>query len=301
MKNEISRNRDLPPELLLRIFRILAFSGYARTLAFKRSSERFGEDILRKLIESQRDLYHGTLVCWDWYPSGVELLYMCPYILSSEQLRLLRRTLANKPDLLSWVKSAVMADIQYPDSSLQGSQDPQVSLVPKDFTFLLSSCTSLTELALFPTPNSTSSIVRHPTILPCSSIPTRYLTRINFFGPGLYNLTPHHTFDSLEVLSISTNLVKHPFTFPGAPKLHTLQLVKAFMGRTEGTVETEGFGDCKTLRTLELYMNTPSRVMEFLPLRRPQLERLHLIGHTESIHFESWSTTGSQVPITATT
>ena len=284
---------DIPPEISLHILRILSFSNYCNTLGFKRKSDEFSIDSIRNLIKAQQDVYRCTLVCRDWYEVGLELLYMCPCITSIPQLQSYASTLQKKPDFLPLVKSVVVeeAHIKY---SLDGLELRHHNLIREKIAFILTACSSLTEVVVFVTEERYGYPVAReaPTFLATPYI-TSHIQRVHFFGSGAYDLAPHHTFLALEVLVISTCVVDYPFAFPNAPNLHTIQIVKTFcQRRTMHEVQDPSvIGDCPSLRTLELYLNTPSNVMEFLVLKRPQLERLHLIGHAETRHFRAWSVT----------
>ena len=281
MDQSTHQGQRLPLEIKIYVLRLLAYSNYSRTLGFQRRSETFGENLLAKLAECQRDLYQCTLICREWYQAGLTVLYACPYILSRKQLQLCMETLEARPDFVHLIQAVVVSD-----SPKASKLPPGVGDLSQDFDYVLSTCTSLSDITIYA--NSDPSF--QTPLLPVFPGLVSRLRRVNFCGPGHYNLTPQHTLDSLETISISTCMVTHPFAFPSSPRLHTLQLAKTFGWRRSivpTASEPEILGDCETLRTLELYINTPSQVMVFIPLRRPQIERLHLIGHAELLYFSA--------------
>ncbi|CAL1709044.1 unnamed protein product [Somion occarium] len=299
---------NLPPELLLIIFRYLLADSYPEVLQYECYFPYFGSPF--QYLNYQA-IDHGLLallrairVCRAWRSIGDEVLYDRPFLFSRRQLALFARTVRKSPGLAALVHSITFMDGEEPEDlkSLlpiwprrRRLDDP----TRENAINVLSSCPSLRSLTIgFRMTRSTTGIpVGTPFLREAlNGTHLRVLTlkgSLPSFTPRSAPpqfLTPDIDLPSLEILNLEQVHLMESLELPFLPSLRVLRILQSgpFGAFAEGGISSIQLPEelLPKLDTLELYQNMFHLLVPNHVLRR--LKRFHHIGWHESIHFPAW-------------
>jgi len=241
----------------------------------------------------QWSLAKATLVCRLWNAIGTELLYSRPCLISSHQIRLLRRTIERAPDLARCIRGYLFADdeenrdyvytINRKPRNIEGRKvDITTVLHPYEGSSL--------DMVTIGASRYSEPFLSSHFFFQALSVTTnlRKLVINGYFSDELFSFT---AMPLLEEMCFCYSPITAKTRFPQLPRLRTLRL--AHVVCWVDICEIIGRNRLPALRSLECYRcEFLIPALESLDLV-PKLEELYLVGEAElAIFYQLFITSG---------
>ena len=283
--------RNLPPELILTVFRWLSQTIYPLAFTY---TPRFPAFFFNGNVVSEPDIGQVTLanvglVCRAWCSLGQKVLYARPFLVSHQRLRLFARTLADAPQLATYVQQLFVLNQESstsPNWAISLLPPTQVDSEPslrQDIISCLQSCSLVTTIVFSMRYQMFHSILPFDQALIDASFISSRLRKLTIYGATFptfagdpHFLSPDILLPNLEVLCLRelSSLSQHDL--PVFPRLHTLQIVECFKGSGDRSEPWVTAATVPSLRTLELYGNYSPFLLDERCLHG--LQTLHFVG-----------------------
>jgi len=232
---------ELPPELLLPIFKELALNMYSGTFAYSFGQKSFLDEFKLNVVskvsyDQQTDILNATKVNKAWRRAGTTILYQYPFLRSSSSITLFVKAMKESPALRQLVRGLVVVEQQdtrtYPrlmwfEKRLQAKDDGRARDALID---AFDSCSGMHSLVISARSQTLPCLQQFNTTLANSSSMGKNLRRLMLVGLKSMSDRPFLTTDvllsSLEILSLREVHFTAEDKFPRFPSLRILNIVQ---------------------------------------------------------------------------